>query len=407
MASVLSMILAGGEGTRLSPLTGKRAKPAVPFGGQYRIIDFVLSNFVNSDLHKIYLLTQFKSHSLNKHLQRCWRIAGLADKFIDTLPAQMNTGNHWYRGTADAIYQNLNQIESDNPDLVCIFGGDHIYTMNVRDMLNYHEQHNADLTVAAIPVPKEQAHHFGIIEIDEHHRMTGFVEKPKGEVKTIPGRPDYVLASMGNYIFARECLIRELEDDHANEESDHDFGKNIIPNLFPRAKVIVYDFSDNTVPGVSNSNYWRDVGTLESYWEANMDLLSDEPTVALNNLEWPINTYIPPFPPAKLSYKKGARNGQINNSMIGIGCEIQDCVIDHSILGYNIQVGKDSQIVDSIILPNSKIGAGVVLNRVIVDKRAEIAPGTKIGVNPEEDRKLYHVSDTGLIVIPRGARVGF
>ncbi|MBO9480627.1 glucose-1-phosphate adenylyltransferase [Salinisphaera sp. G21_0] len=407
MASVLSMILAGGVGSRLAPLTSVRAKPAVPFGGQYRIIDFVLSNFVNSDLHKIYLITQFKSHSLSKHLQRCWRIAGLADKFIDTLPAQMNTGSDWYQGTADAVYQNLNHIESHNPDLVCVFGGDHIYTMDVRDMVQYHQQHSADLTVAAIPVPVDQAHHFGIIEVDEDGRMIGFAEKPVDNVKTIPGNPDYVLASMGNYVFTKECLVQELLDDHANEGSDHDFGKNIIPSLYPRAKVMVYDFSKNRVPGGKNNGYWRDVGTIDSFWEANMDLLTSEPPIDLHNQDWPIRTYIPPYPPALIAFDREERKGQINNSMVGVGCVFYDIHMHRSVVGYNVKIGDRTRITESVILPNVTIGEDVVLNRVIVDKRVEIAPGTRIGVDREEDLKRFKVTDSGLVVIPRGAKVGF
>ena len=401
------MILAGGEGSRLAPLTGTRAKPAVPFGGQYRIIDFVLSNFVNSDLHKIYLITQFKSHSLSKHLQRCWRIAGLSDKFIDMLPAQMNTGSDWYQGTADAVYQNLNHIESHNPDLVCVFGGDHIYTMNVRDMIFFHERHKADLTVAAIPVPVEQAHHFGIIEVDGNGRMIGFAEKPKEDVKTIPGNPDYVLASMGNYVFTRNCLVRELMDDHGNEMSDHDFGKDIIPSLYPRANVMVYDFSKNTVPGRRENGYWRDVGTIDSYWEAHMDLLSKNPPLDLHNQDWPIRTYIPPYPPALIAYDRDSREGQINNSMMGVGCVCHDIIMQNSVVGYNVKIGDNSRITDSVILPNVTIGEDVVLNRVIIDKRVKIAPGTRIGVNREEDMKRFKVTESGLVVVPRGTDVGF
>ena len=407
MSSILSMILAGGEGSRLSPLTGYRAKPAVPFGGQYRIIDFVLSNFVNSDLHKIYVLTQFKSHSLNKHLQRCWRIAGLSDKFIDTLPAQMWTGQDWYQGTADAIFQNLHLVESQDPDQVAIFGGDHIYTMDVRKMINLHEESDAALTVAAIPVPVEEAYHFGIIEIDETGRMIGFEEKPKSNPKTIPGNPNFVLASMGNYIFERKCLESALREDHLNEESSHDFGKDIIPKLFPKEKVMVYNFAENEVPGSDKTGYWRDVGTLDAYWEANMDLLSDNPPIDLHNLKWPINTYVPPFPPALIAYNRDSREGQINDSMIGTGSIFNDVFMDHSVVGYNVEIGKQAHVSDSVILPNVKIGAGCEIRKAIIDKRVEIAPGTKIGVNLEEDRKLFKVTDSGIVVIPRGTKVGF
>lgn len=407
MASILSMILAGGEGSRLAPLTGMRAKPAVPFGGQYRIIDFVLSNFVNSDLHKIYLITQFKSHSLSKHVQRCWRIAGLADKFIDTLPAQMNTGSDWYQGTADAVFQNLNHIKSHNPDLVCVFGGDHIYTMDVRDMVQYHQQYNADLTVAAIPVPVDKAHHFGVIEVDVDGRMVGFAEKPKkGNVKTIPGNPDFVLASMGNYVFTKECLVGELLDDHVDEGSDHDFGKDIIPSLYPRAKVMVYDFSANVVPGGKNNGYWRDVGTIDSFWEANMDLLTSAPPINLHNQDWPIRTYIPPYPPALVAFDRSERKCQINNSMVSVGCVFHNVCMHSSMVGYNVKIDENTRITESVVMPNVTIGEGVVLNRVIVDKSVEIAPGTRVGVDREEDLERFNVTDSGLVVIPRGSKVG-
>ncbi len=407
MSSVLSMILAGGAGTRLAPLTEQRAKPAVPFGGQYRIIDFVLSNFVNSDLRKIYLVTQFKSHSLSKHLQRCWRIAGLSDKFIDTLPAQMWTGGDWYQGTADAIYQNIHHIESHNPDMVCVFGGDHIYTMDVRQMVTYHEQNNADLTVAAIPVPVDQAHQFGVIEVDDNGRMIGFEEKPTSNPKTMPGNPNYVLASMGNYVFNKECLVRELKANSEDAGSSHDFGKDIIPSLYPRAKVMVYDFTTNVIPGDHNDGYWRDVGTIDSYWQSNMDFLSEKPPINLHNQQWPINTYIPPYPPALIAYDREIRAGQINNSMVGTGCIFNDVFMDNSVVGYNVAMGNKASISDSVILPNVKIGEGAVIHRAIVDKRVEIAPGAKVGVNLEQDRKRFTVTDSGLVVVPRGMKVGF
>ncbi|MDD7805587.1 MAG: glucose-1-phosphate adenylyltransferase [Endozoicomonas sp. (ex Botrylloides leachii)] len=407
MASVLSMILAGGAGKRLSPLTAVRAKPAVPFGGQYRIIDFVLSNFVNSDLHKIYLVTQFKSHSLSKHVQRCWRIAGLSDKFIDTLPAQMWTGDDWYQGTADAIYQNIHHIASHNPDMVCVFGGDHIYTMDVRQMINQHENSDADLTVAAIPVPVNQAHNFGIIEIDDNSRMIGFQEKPKSKPKTIPGNPNYVLASMGNYVFNKDCLIRELEADAGVASSSHDFGKDIIPSFFPRAKVMIYDFSTNEISGDLNDGYWRDVGTLDSYWQANMDLLPSRPKINLYNQQWPINTYIPPYPPALIAYDQEFREGRINHSMMATGCIVNDVFLDNSVIGYNVNIGDQARISYSVILPNVKIGEGAEIRRAIIDKRSEIAPGAKIGVNIEEDRKRFKVTESGLVVVPRSTKVGF
>ncbi|MDP0561182.1 MAG: glucose-1-phosphate adenylyltransferase [Candidatus Endonucleobacter sp. (ex Gigantidas childressi)] len=405
MGSVLSMILAGGAGSRLAPMTEYRAKPAVPFGGQYRIIDFVLSNFVNSDLHKIYLVTQFKSHSLSKHVQRCWRIAGLSDKFIDTLPAQMWTGENWYQGTADAIYQNLHHIDYHRPDIVCVFGGDHIYKMDVRQMTSFHEKSNADLTVSAVPVPVSQAHHFGVIEVDKSGRMIGFQEKPTCKPKTIVGNPHYVLASMGNYVFNRNCLIEELQADNKIADSTHDFGKDIIPSLYPRAKVMVYDFTTNRIPGDNNDGYWRDVGTTDSYWQSNMDLLSSKPPINLHNQRWPINTYIPPYPPALIAYDRRVRAGQITNSMVGNGCIFNDIFMDHSVIGYNVRMGNLARISDSVILPNVVIGEGAEIRRAIIDKRAEIGAGVKIGVNTNDDRKRFTVTDSGLVVVSRGMKV--
>ncbi|MCG8412410.1 MAG: glucose-1-phosphate adenylyltransferase, partial [Bacteroidales bacterium] len=338
---------------------------------------------------------------------RCWRIAGLTDKFIDTLPAQMMTGPNWYIGTADAIYQNLELISSVNPDLVCIFGGDHIYTMDVRSMVNFHQESDAVLTVAAIPVPVSEAHHFGVIEVDSQSRMVGFVEKPRSNPKTIPGNPHYVLASMGNYVFNCNTLERELIADNKNTASDHDFGKNIIPSLFSREKVMVYNFANNEVPGATQRGYWRDVGTIDAYWEANMDLLSANPPIDLHNLKWPINTYIPPFPPALIDYHRDHREGRVNNSMVGTGCIFSDVFMDNTVTGYNVVIGNKARISDSVILPNVTIGENCVIHKAIIDKRAEIAPGTQIGVNLEQDRKHFKVTESGIVVIPRRAKVGF
>ncbi len=276
MAGVLAMILAGGEGTRLQPLTITRSKPSVPFGGSYRLVDFVLNNFVNSDLLRVYVLTQFKSQSLYMHMKKGWNLTGITGRFIDPIPAQMRMGKRWYDGTADAIYQNISFVELSAPDHVCIFGSDHIYKMDIRQMLEFHKQKQAVLTVAAIRVPLAEAANFGIIEVDETGRMVGFAEKPR-QPKPIPGDPDHALASMGNYIFETQTLLSELNQDEAREDSSHDFGRDIIPSLYGRAPVYVYDFSTNKVEGEKGGVYWRDVGTLDAYWQAHMDLVSDEP----------------------------------------------------------------------------------------------------------------------------------
>ena len=291
---VLTMILAGGEGKRLSPLTKDRAKPAVPFGGRYRIIDFVMNNFINSDFYKIKILTQFKSDSLNRHITRTWPTSPITGHFIDLVPAQMRTGADWYKGTADAIYQNINLIKDENPKYVCVFGGDHIYKMNIRHMFKYHRKKGADLTVSGIPVPVEQAHHFGIMIVNDDWKIIGFQEKPKKNPATIPGQPDKVLASMGNYIFNKDVLVEELIADAGDKESGHDFGHNIIPNMYNKLNVYVYDFSRNFIKGMTESEtgYWKDVGSIDAYWQANMDLLDQiykNPGVGnLNEFDLPV-----------------------------------------------------------------------------------------------------------------------
>ena len=409
MSGILSMILAGGEGTRLAPLTGIRAKPAVPFGGNYRIIDFVLNNFVNSDLLQIFVLTQFKSHSLLKHMSRRWRVTGLTNRFIDPIPAQMQTGKHWYQGTADAIFQNLDVIEGVDPEVVCIFGGDHIYKMDVRQMVQFHQDNPAKLTVAAIPVPVEQAHQFGVIEVDENGKMIGFQEKPKADPKTIPGNPNMVLASMGNYVFdaptLKECLIADAEE----PDSVHDFGHNIIPKLYATGDVYVYDFSQNEIRGEpeDSKGYWRDVGTIDSYYEANMDLISVTPPIDLYNKYWPLCSYHPAVPPAKFVHDEANRTGQAISSMISGGCVVSGSIVYRSILGYNIHVHSHAYVDSCVIMGGNDIGRGCRIRRAIIDKDVVIAPNTVIGEDPEHDRQRFHVSKDGVVVIPKGSRIGF
>ena len=408
MSGVLAMILAGGEGTRLRPLTSVRTKPAVPFGGNYRIIDFVLSNFVNSGFLKIFVLTQFKSHSLMQHLREGWRISGLRGHFIDPIPAQMRMGKHWYEGTADAIYQNLNLIKDTDPEQVCIFGGDHIYRMDISQMLRFHTKRNADLTVAAIPVPVSEAKHFGIIEVDENWCMTGFVEKPQNTPRTIPGNPEMVLASMGNYIFERLPLVDMLQQDSEDGQSVHDFGRDVIPKMYPLGRVYVYDFSQNKIPDAEpiEAGYWRDVGTIKSYWKANMDLVGIEPQFNLYNRQWPVLTSTPPLPPAKFVHFSDLRTGHAINSMISPGTIVSGALVEKSLMGYNTRVHSFSHISESVIMNNVVIGRGCKLNRVIIDKHAIIHPGTIIGLDPEEDAKRFETTEDGIVVIPKGAEVG-
>ena len=407
MAGILAMILAGGEGSRLFPLTQTRTKPAVPFGGNYRLVDFALNNFVNADLMKIYVLTQFKSQSLNIHLRKAWRLSGISNRFIEAIPAQQRVSKEWYSGTADAIYQNKSFIEKNDPEHVCIFGSDHIYKMDVDQMVQFHKEKGGSLTVSAIRVQKSQAYHFGIIEVDEEGKMIGFAEKPSVEdAKTIPGDPDHVLASMGNYVFKADSLLKELVEDAETDGSSHDFGNDIIPKLYPKGEVFIYRLSDNKIKGEPEFAYWRDVGTIDSYWDAHMDLLRDEAPFSLYNKNWPLHTYHPPLPPATFR-DVGSSVSTIDHSFVGAGSYINGATIERSILGFKAHVCHESVIKDSIFLGKARVGAGSRLTKVILDKNVEIAPGTVIGENLEEDRKKFTVSDNGVVVIAKGSKVGF
>lgn len=407
MAGILAMILAGGEGSRLFPLTQTRTKPAVPFGGNYRLVDFALNNFVNAELMKIYVLTQFKSQSLSIHLRKAWRLSGIAKQFIEAIPAQQRVNKNWYSGTADAIYQNVRFIEKHDPEHVCIFGSDHIYKMDVQQMVEHHKVKGGSLTVAAIRVVKEQAYHFGIIEVDGEGRMIGFAEKPTvEEAKTIPGDDKHVLASMGNYIFKSDALLKELYEDASDRYSSHDFGKDIIPKLCLKGKVFVYRLSDNYIPGEPATAYWRDVGSLDSYWEAHMQLLAEKAPFSLYNKHWPLHTYHPPLPPATFRDQAGSVS-DISKSMIGAGSYINGAKISNSVLGFSSHICSAAVIKDSILLGNVKVGSGARLTKVILDKNVEIAPGTIIGEDLEEDRKKFTVSKEGVVVIAKGSKVGF
>lgn len=408
MAGILSMILAGGAGTRLFPLTETRTKPAVPFAGQYRLVDFVLNNFVNSDLLKIYVLTQFKSQSLNIHLRQAWHFSGLTDHFIDPIPAQMRMGKRWYEGTADAIYQNLRLIEIHDPDLVVIFGSDHIYKMNVRQMTDFHKNKQADLTVAAIRVPIEEAHQFGVMEIDEEGRLIGFEEKP-AKPKSLPGNPDVALISMGNYVFDPDVLYKQLKEDAQDPNSSHDFGKNIIPNLMAEGNVYVYDFANNKIPGERGDPfYWRDVGTIDSYWQASMDLLDADSALDLYNPKWPMRTYHPTVPAAQIYSCKNGEANQITDSSIASGCIVQGATVKKSVLGFEVIVDPNSAITESVIMGNNVIGEGCTIHRAILDKNVEVAPGTSIGVDHALDEKRgFTISAGGIVTVPKGTKVGF
>lgn len=405
---VLVMILAGGEGKRLFPLTKDRAKPAVPFGGRYRIIDFVLNNFVNSGFYKIKVLTQYKSDSLNKHITRGWSLSPFLNQYVDLVPAQMRTGGEWYMGTADAVFQNINQILDADPTYMCVFGGDHVYKMDVSQMLDYHKKKKADLTISAIQVPIEEASEFGIMEIDENWKLIGFEEKPANP-KTIPGNPKICLASMGNYIFNKKILVDALFKDACKEKSRHDFGKNVIPALLEEGKkIFVYDFNSNKFPGINDSEkgYWRDVGNVDAYWQANMDLLDYCPELNLYSKEWPLRTFNYNYPPAKFIWQEGDRVGMATNSMVSEGCIISGGSLSRCILSPKVRINSYSQVSESILMENVSIGRRAEIKRAIVDKNVIIPEGMKIGFNREEDEKRgFYVSQGGVTVVPKGAKL--
>lgn len=405
---VLVMILAGGEGKRLFPLTKDRAKPAVPFGGRYRIIDFVLNNFVNSGFYKIKVLTQYKSDSLNKHITRGWSLSPFLNQYVDLVPAQMRTGGEWYMGTADAVFQNINQILDADPNYMCIFGGDHVYKMDVSQMMDYHKDKNADLTISAIQVPIEEASEFGIIEIDESWALIGFEEKPKSP-KTIPGNPKMCLASMGNYIFNRNILVDALFKDACKEKTNHDFGKNVIPSLLQEGKrIFIYDFNSNKFPGINDSEkgYWRDVGNVDAYWQTNMDLLDYCPELNLYSKEWPLRTFNYNYPPAKFIWEEGDRVGMATNSMVSEGCIISGGSLSRCILSPKVRINSYAQVADSILMENVSIGRRADIKKAIIDKNVIIPEGMKIGYDREEDEKRgFYVSEDGVTVVPKGARL--
>ncbi|MCL6545325.1 MAG: glucose-1-phosphate adenylyltransferase [Bryobacteraceae bacterium] len=399
---VLAFVLAGGKGTRLFPLTKERAKPAVPFGGQYRIIDFVLSNLVNSGITSIYVLIQFKSQSLLQHLRDGWQFSDIVrDQFIIPVPAQMRTpGETWYRGTADAIYQNFNLIEQSRPDVVAIFGADHVYRMNIHAMLEYHQRKGADVTVAAIPVEKRWAGEFGVIETDEDGRILRFHEK-NPEAPCIPGNPDYVFASMGNYLFSTPALLRELSRDAEDSDSGHDFGRDILPRIAGQSPMFAYDFQTNRIPGdpPEVKPYWRDVGTIESYYEANMDLRAVVPTLNLYNKQWPLRTASYPDPPAKFTFDEERRRGEAIDSIVSGGCILSGGMVRRSVLGRSVRVHAEALVEDSIIFDNCDIGRRCKIRRAILDKNLQIPPDTVIGYDLEQDRQRYHVTEGGIVVL--------
>jgi glucose-1-phosphate adenylyltransferase len=402
---VLGMVMAGGRGKRLYPLTKDRAKPAVPFGGKYRIIDFVLSNFVNSGIYSIYVLTQFKAQSLMEHLQEGWQVSSLfRDYFVVPVPAQMRSGVEWYRGTADAVYQNLHLIRRTDPKSVAVFGADHVYKMNIRQMVEYHWQKGAEVTVAALPVRIHESSQFGVMEVDNEWRIVGFEEKPEAP-KPIPGEPDWALVSMGNYLFETKLLLQALENDASKTQSNHDFGRDIIPHLIKeRKKVLAYDFRRNRIPTPlkgEEPSYWRDIGTIDAFFEANMELRAVDPSLNLYNQSWPVRTVSYSDPPAKFVFDEDGRRGMALNSIVAEGTIMTGSVLRNSVIGRNVRIHSYSVIEDAIIMSRVEIGRGCRLRRLIIDKNVSIPPGTEIGIHSDKDRERYFVTESGIVVIAR------
>jgi glucose-1-phosphate adenylyltransferase len=405
---ILCFVMAGGKGTRLEPLTADRSKPAVPFGGKYRIIDFVLSNLINSGIYSIYVLTQFKSQSLTEHLETTWNFGSmLASHFIIPVPAQQRTGEHWYQGTSDAIYQNFNLINDHQPELVAVFGGDHIFKMNVDDMIAYHRE-VADVTIAAIPVPLKDASSFGVIQVDENWRIVGFQEKPKNPTP-IPDRPDQALVSMGNYVFNRQVLMDALVEDAKDTNSSHDFGKNVLPTLLAQGKrLYAYDYMRNRIPGSTNQfndSYWRDVGTLESYYEASMDLRAISPQLDLYNQEWPIRSEPNALPPAKFVHNAEGRVGQAIQSIVCEGSIVSGSTVIDSVIGRACRINSYAEVHSSVLLDDVDIGRGARVRRCIIDKHVVIPANDVIGYNRDEDAKRFRVTESGIVVIAKHQHV--
>lgn len=403
---VFGIVLAGGEGKRLWPLTEDRAKPAVPFGGDYRLVDFALSNLVNAGFLRIAVLTQYKSHSLDRHVATTWRLSPLLGHYVAPVPAQMRRGPRWFAGSADAIFQNLNLIADERPTHIMVFGADHVYRMDPRQMLAEHIASGAGVTVAAIRVPKAESSEFGVIVPADDGRIAEFKEKPK-EVEGLPEAPDQVLASMGNYIFTTAALIEAVSVDARDETSRHDLGGNIIPWMVERGDAAVYDFVDNVVPGQEEREraYWRDVGTIDAFYEANMDLISVDPIFNLYNDSWPILTSREPFPPAKFIFAEADRTGAAYDSMICAGVIVSGGTVRRSILSPGVRVDDRAIVEESVIMHGAHIGAGAVVRRAIIDKNVVIAPGAQVGVDLDADRERFSVSPGGVVVIGKGVRV--
>ena len=399
---VLGIVLAGGEGKRLMPLTADRAKPAVQFGGSYRLIDFVLSNLVNAGFVRLCVLTQYKSHSLDRHITTTWRMSTLLGDYITPVPAQQRLGPRWFTGSADAIFQSLNLVYDEQPDYVVVFGADNVYRMDPRQMLDQHIDSGAGVTVAGIRMPRSTAHQFGVIQTaDDGRRIEAFLEKP-ADPPAIPGSPDESYVSMGNYVFSTDTLVDSLRVDAGDEGSVHDMGGNILPMLTEQGLAYVYDFDANNVPGETEREhgYWRDVGTLDAYHDAHMDLVSVHPVFNLYNRKWPILTNLPPLPPAKF-----VEGGNAHESMVGAGSIIAGAHVRNSVLSGDVMVHAGAYVEGSVILPGARIMPGAVVRNAVLDKYTVVEEGAQLGVDLEGDRERYTVSENGIVVIGKGVSV--
>jgi glucose-1-phosphate adenylyltransferase len=401
---VLGVVLAGGEGKRLWPLTRDRAKPAVPFGASYRMIDFALSNLVNGGLRRIVVLTQYKSHSLDRHLAQAWRLSPVPGDYVMSVPAQMRIGKRWFEGSADAIFQNMNLIDDEEPDIICVFGADHIYRMDPEQMVDEHIESGAGVTIAGIRVPRAEASRFGVIEPGPGGRILRFREKPS-DAAGLPDDPEKVLASMGNYVFTTKVLVEALREDAQNQASRHDMGGDLVTMLVNRGVAAVYDFSRNVIPGSTDRDrwYWRDVGTLDAYYDSHMDLISVHPVFNLYNTEWPILGWHPPLPPAKFVLEGEGRRGAAVDSIVGAGVIVSGGLVRKSVLSTGVRIEEGALVEESVLLDDVRVGPGAIVRRAILDKNVVVPPGARVGVNKAEDRlRGFTISENGVAVLGKG-----
>lgn len=408
MKRIFGIVLAGGEGKRLMPLTSDRAKPAVPFGGGYRLIDFALSNLINSGLRHIVVLTQYKSHSLDRHISQTWHMSPLLGQYITSVPAQQRLGKRWFTGSADAIYQSLNLVRDDQPDIIVVVGADHVYRMDFREMIDAHVESGLPATVAAVRQPRDTADQFGIIVPEAgSHRIARFLEKPK-DPPAMPGDPNHVLASMGNYVFDADALVHAVTADGARTDSQHDMGGDIIPAFVSQQSAGYFDFNTGTIPGATDRDrcYWRDVGTIESYYDAHMDLIAELPVFNLYNAEWPIYTQQMNLPPAKFVRDSGGTLSQVIDSIVSLGVLIVGGYVLHSVLGPSVFIDSQARVTESILFEGVRVGAGAQVSRAIIDKFVVLEPGATVGVDHDLDRRRgFQVTDSGITIVEKSARV--